>query len=465
MSCGVSWRTWRGRRPARRWFLAVAVATATWLATACIDNPAGPSLPSGARLHFVAEVQHVVADRPMPDVEVYLTDGAGRRLVQSGVGVQLRLLDDESGASLRGAPTALLQDGFAVFSDVRVDRPARDLTLEVRFEDGAATVSNPFHAVAEPDVVVAENALLDPDAGSLGLLADGLGATGFRNDVAVVSPAPTGEVILESSEPSNEVVVFQRGRAPALVTSVPWSDGVDTVTVELDEPTRVPVTVWVVAGDFDSIAALAEAAFMEARNIFREERAGLDLTDLEIVDATEDSDASRYDRYPFEGSDISSDIGQRDGRINVYGVGTVRRGGGFIKGFARLGGTRIVISNDLGWEGRTVAHELGHNFGLLHSHELSGFDDHESNLMGGGRGLTEGQIFHIHFGTTSVLNRVFGLRSEQARRCGLVDPGDPRCVPLDLRLWPDPEPTVAEFQYPSRTGGVGSAPTPGTIIP
>ncbi|MFW6201314.1 MAG: hypothetical protein ACOC8B_01935 [Gemmatimonadota bacterium] len=57
------------------------------------------------------------------------------------------------------------------------------------------------------------------------------------------SDSPYVEVVLDRAEESNEIVVFQNGRAPGIVADAGWTEGVDTVDVTLHDPFTIPITM------------------------------------------------------------------------------------------------------------------------------------------------------------------------------------------------------------------------------
>lgn len=412
--------------------------------TGC-DSLLGPSLPSEARLRFTAPARHVVASEPFR-LLVGVVDAERAHLRHTGGEVYLRLQEHASGALLVGTTKARIVEGFAVFNDVTVDRPATNLRLEASFEQEASFVtSTSFASVEAPDLIRIGRDSGEATAGEAGFIVDGLGAAGFINDLEIVSDAPRAEVILERAQESNDVLVFREGRAPGLV-SAPWTSRVDTVDVTLTDPLDLPITVWAIAGGdgFEDLRAMIEEGFRRAQAIFDRERAGVDITSgLEIVDATESPHAEAYATYtsPFGNGNVREDIGHRENRINAWAVEAIVLDGRSVLGFANAPTSEFAISaSEGGWNGRTVAHELGHVFGLPHTGAIEGWEDHASNLMGGlGTALTEGQVFRMHFSTGSAIYRTYGIRTDQARRCRgtMVTREDPECVPWNLRLWPD----------------------------
>lgn len=446
------------RLPRPRAVRVPVVLTMACLLSGCGDWPVGPRIPSGAELHLWTILEHVEAGGPLNRVEVSLRDPHGQRLDPGAARVRIRIAEHPSGARLIGDTTSVFRDGVAMFEGLHVDRPAYDIALEaVVVGTGIGIRSEPFHSVESSDRIHILNATPGSGPDATGIIVDGQAASGFVNDLRLWSDDGTADVILERADLSNDVVAFQRGHAPALVQA-DWSRGPDSIALALGEPVPIPITVWVVAGGaFDRIRSLAETALAEAQEIFDAERAGIRLVDFEFLDATAFPEAARYAFFPFELDSLFADIGHRDGRINIYGVSSLGAAGR-----ADIGGTFIGIAHndDLsGWRGQIVAHELGHNFSLGHSGNLEGFDGERlANLMTGGLGLTEGQIFAMHFSTRSVMNRVFQVNPDLARDCplGLVepDPQRPDCLPLDLRLWADPDPPASATPHlaPSACG-------------
>ena len=104
----------------------------------------------------------------------------------------------------------------------------------------------------------------------------------------------------------------------------------------------------------------------------------------------------------------------------------------------------------------TLAHELGHNFGLLHTDAQQ---VGERNVMAPGRktGLdtyTEGQIFRIHFAAGSALSAVYGRNAELRRACNPNSLGDASCPPVIRMVRVDPSLSLAVHAGPARAGGV-----------
>lgn len=424
-----------------RVFRSAAPLLALCALTGC-DSLLGPSLPSEARLRYESPARHVVANEPFRLV-VGVVDAGGGHLRHTGGEVHLRLREHASGASLVGTTKARIVEGFAMFENVVVDRPATDLHMVASFEQNPPVVaSTSFASVEAPDLIRRVGDSEEATAGATGFIVDGLGAAGFVNDLEILSDAPHAEVILERSEASNEIVVFQEGRAPGLVSAL-WTLGVDTVDVTLPDPLELPVTVWAIAGaeTFDDLRVTIEESFDRAQKIFDRERAGVDITSgLEIVDVTESPHTEAYSTYTIPFGNVREDIGYRENRINVWAVDSIWIGGHSVQGVANGPTATFAISaSEGGWNARTVAHEAGHVLGLAHTTNIEGWEDHASNLMGGGAALTEGQIFRMHFTPTTAINRAYELRTEQTRRCPgtTVDVDDPTCIPLNTRLWPD----------------------------
>lgn len=383
------------------------------------------------------------------DVTVAVLDPLGAAVARASGTVTLRILPGSPGDLVGGPRTATLGSGVAVFGDVRVSGEGEGYRLEASWQTRTAT-SNPFSVVAGPDLV----ALINSAGGEHGFLVDGFASGTFANDHGVVGAGDTVAIGIFRSMPgsNDEILAFGPGRRPAMLRPVPWTAGIDTVSVAFDDPIALNLTVWIVKGPFDTQSARARASVDTTRNIWSDQYAGLVFDSVEVINATGDPDAAGlFDVTLCESqSGLENRIGKRPGRINAYWVGTVD--GGTDRGRAcPIGGDHVVMAERSGHE--LLSHEIGHLLSLTHIDAFTDFFD-QSNVMHSASNrrhyLTEGQVFRQQFDTNSAINRLFGLRSAEARHCptGTVSA---LCPAVESRLWSD-------GHFPPNAGATRAAP-------
>jgi len=369
------------------------------------------------------------------DVAVIAHDPLGTAVASAGGAVTLGSVAGSPGSLVGGPRTVAMQQGRAEFPDVRMTGSGDGYRLEAAWSGTVAT-SLPFSLVQGLDLV----ALAHMPGGPAGLLIDGFGSGEYLNDVAVVAAGDTAPVGIFRSMPggNDEILVFGPDRRPAMLRPAPWTAGIDTLIVVLEEPIALDLTVWIVKGPFDSQSARARAAIDTTLSIWADQNAGLAFDSVEVVDATGDPDASRFFELTLcnSQSGLESLIGRRTGRLNVYYVGTVD--GGTDRGRAcPIGGDHAIMAERSGHE--LLAHEIGHLLSLTHTDAISALFD-PSNVMHSAssrrRYLTEGQTFRQQFDTNSVLNAIYRLRSAQARSCPLSQ-ADALCPAIENRIWAD----------------------------
>ena len=242
---------------------------------------------------------------------------------------------------------------------------------------------------------------------------------------------------------AGEIITFSRDRPvtlqPALWTT---SFGSQTVSVAFASVFDVPVTIWVVAGPFATTQQTALTLWQTAQQIVVDERLGVHLSPVEIVDATANAKAATYAAFTCGAGNasvtsIAADIGVRPGRINVYLVSLVD--GSTSRGNAcAIGGGFVAIASGSGAE--LLAHELGHDFGLEHIDDLAAgfnFDNLMHSASNSRQYLTEGQTFRAHLRPNSAINQVFGLRSGLPTRNCDRDTLTLECPAIAKRLWAD----------------------------
>jgi hypothetical protein len=102
-----------------------------------------------------------------------------------------------------------------------------------------------------------------------------------------------------------------------------------------------------------------------------------------------------------------------------------------------IGGDHVVMAERTGHE--LLAHEIGHLLSLTHTDARTDFFD-PTNVMHSASNrrhyLTEGQVFRQQFDTNSVLNRLFDLRSRDARSCP-SGTASALCPAIESRIWAD----------------------------
>lgn len=393
------------------------------------------------------------------DVTVIVHDPLGSAVASASGAATLSMVPGSPGMLAGGPRTVTLQSGQARFADVRVTGEGEGYRVEAVWGPYVAT-SLPFAVVPGLDVVRLENA----PAGERGFLLDGFGSGRFLNDEAVRGSGETVPVGIFRSMPggNDEILVFGPARRPAMLRPAPWTAGIDTLSVALEAPIALDVTLWIVKGPFDAQAARARAAMDTTAAIWTDQNAGLVFDSVEYVDATNDPDAARYFDLTLcnSQSGLESQIGKRAGRINVYYVGTVD--GGSARGRAcPIGGDHAIMAASSGHE--LLSHEIGHLLSLTHTDGIAAFD--QTNVMHSAsdvrRYLTEGQSFRQQFDTNSVLNRLFGLRTGQARACPLATT-DALCPAIETRIWADgafPASTGADRPVPLVAAGAPGLPT------
>ena len=97
-----------------------------------------------------------------------------------------------------------------------------------------------------------------------------------------------------------------------------------TFSAEID----VPITVWIVAQPFAANQQTALTLWQAAQQLYLDERMGLRLGTLEVVDATANPKAAAWGAFACGAANanvaaLQADIGARTGRINVYMVSLV----------------------------------------------------------------------------------------------------------------------------------------------
>ncbi len=216
--------------------------------------------------------------------------------------------------------------------------------------------------------------------------------------------------------------------------------GNQIVSVPFANVLATPVTIWVVAGPYATTQQTALTLWQTAQQIYGDERLGVQLSPVEIVDATANAKAATYAAFSCgvgnaNMTSIAADIGARAGRFNVYLVGLVD--GSTSRGNAcAIGGSFVAIASGAGAE--LLAHELGHDFALEHVDDLTS-DFSRSNVMHSEsisrQYLTEGQIFRAHLRSNSAINQFFGLRPGLPTRDCDRDTPVINCPTIKKRLW------------------------------
>jgi hypothetical protein len=369
------------------------------------------------------------------DVTVEVRDPLGSTVGRATGAVTLRIVPGSPGDLVGGPRTASLEQGRARFGAVRVTGEGDGYRLSAAWEDRTAT-SLPFDVGQGPDLVTLSHSA----GGEHGLLVDGFSSGEFTNDHAVVGSGDTVAVGIFRSMPggNDEVLVFSPGRRPAMVQGAPWTAGLDTVAVSLEQPIPLNITVWIVKGPLGTQSARALASIDTTLTIWTDQNAGLVFDSVEIVDATGDPDAAGLFDVTLCTSQagLENGIGKRPGRINAYWVGTVD--GGADRGRAcPIGGDHVVMAERSGHE--LLSHEIGHLLSLGHTDAITDLFD-QSNVMHSASNrrhyLTEGQVFRQQFDTNSMLNRLFGRSSGQARSCPQTG-ATALCPAIEVRLWAD----------------------------
>ena len=252
---------------------------------------------------------------------------------------------------------------------------------------------------------------------------------------------------------NSEIAVFAKENAMAL--SFPaWSDSDDIHTMTMKPIIDVPVSVWITNASMEVRAPLdmANATWIYAQNkvgvqfIATYHLVSGDAKAVATIGKSCDSigwirrsawyTPSTLNIYYVENIILPPELA-RPGVLDVPGLNCDRFGDGRIKGDANI--TFISGSSNL----PTLAHELGHAFGLRpgsqggHSNDLRGFDP--SNVMWGGGSPTRshfslGQAFRMNTqadewgGTMLIAN---GLRAGPGRTCPPLTTSD-ICPPLAL---------------------------------
>ena len=200
--------------------------------------------------------------------------------------------------------------------------------------------------------------------------------------------------------------------------------------------------MWVVRGDYTQQHNLA-IQMQLATTIWENERMGVEFRAFDFHDAPANSAAanvSEFDQFGIscdgERQFVQTQIGKDADRINVYMVHTVK--GDLGQAEARGFGTGFVVIGSAGGDA-LLAHEIGHNFGLVHIDTLPN-DFDETNVMhpaSDTRRFTEGQVFRAHLDPLSTLNSLYHARPGQpTQSCPGLDE-TPHCPPIAKRIWAD----------------------------
>ncbi|MDH3733565.1 MAG: hypothetical protein OEU54_08515 [Gemmatimonadota bacterium] len=417
----------------------------------------GASPPAGlgdeaASLEYIDGPADHVGGTAIPPFTVWVLDRFGRRATGiPGGTLTLDLLGPGGDVQQTGFASVPASFGQAVVTPTTSLAPGVGYSVRGRFQ-GVTEDSPPFAVVAAADVIEMTN----PSTGEVGLLIDGENNIGRLADITLrTTQSEVDAGVFDSRGFAQATAIFAPDRRPELIP-ITWTAGIDRVPVALQDRIALPVTVWVVGGTFAAEKTKVEDALAELNERWRQERAGVVMSDIQFMDAT--PLANPFETFaigigaPFQ--PLQDNVGRAAGRFNIYVVTTIRVNQMDVNGFAEQGGTAVAVTSVglLTAPARVIGHELGHNFGLQDAPTGEGFAG-ESNMMAVGQfgtAFTEGQIFRAHFNQFSGLR---GLRTGDtfgALACPPVD-ATTDCPELALRIWTEAETAVSSA--PRGAGG------------
>jgi hypothetical protein len=280
--------------------------------------------------------------------------------------------------------------------------------------------------------------------GQIGILLDGAVEGTATNDRSYTTEP--GGLVLPGEVTAgghNEVIAFQERRAVQLVEDVPWSDGIDTVLVPLEDDLILDFQAWLLQGPFEERQEQAIQACVRMAQIWADERVGISIGSFRMNDSTEDPERDAFLDFDCDEAQALRDgIGHEPGRLNVYYVDRVDFGGGL----ATTNGVfcpqeKVLVIGSAGTDHLSV-HEVGHALALEHIDLLAEQFD-PTNVMHSFSAqrlfLTEGQTFRVHLTTTSALNGDLALRpAHPTRDCfAVAERADDACPAIQKRIWRD----------------------------
>lgn len=284
--------------------------------------------------------------------------------------------------------------------------------------------------------------------GEIGLLVDGfiepgpasLTGTGV-NDRREITIAPDFALSGNfSNHTFNELIAFHSQHAPTLITNVPWTEEQDIIPVTLNESIGLTVTFWVIADPFEEIEQLINDAVNITNSIWTSERAGLQIEDVRIKDATNIVGRDEFLNFTCGSNfQLTETIGFDPTTLNVYYADAVDFGTGSLTSNGVWCGNGI-IGMGRSTTGGLLAHEFGHAMGLAHPDQFdSNFDN--TNVMFSSSSsreyLTEGQTFRQLYSPSSYII-LSGLRSMgNSRICSHQEESTGRCPSIQKRIWSD----------------------------
>jgi hypothetical protein len=212
----------------------------------------------------------------------------------------------------------------------------------------------------------------------------------------------------------SEVAVFANDNESKLL-GPSWTDGSDTVQVNMARPLSIPLAIWVMYPPQPSFSTLRNAVILDvdrATQLYDDEQCGVVFT----ADPTTDIHDVRHGIFSADlveedctnPSSIAAfkNVGHANGKVNVY---YINRANGKVGSACADGTSDVILIADLR-SNEILAHELGHALSLGHPDELGNYQGvpAENAMMGTPStpgSLTLGQCFRANFHTGSLLVR------------------------------------------------------------
>lgn len=202
----------------------------------------------------------------------------------------------------------------------------------------------------------------------------------------------------------NQAVAFSIGQPPAVALDVRRGEN-DTLVFNFTPPVAIPLTVWIL-DTLSVIPARVQQDLVTALGVWADNRIGLTLGPVRVIDTTAYAGPvlTCNTSPPFGDSTV----------INVYYSKDAIAALGNYSGYTCS--SRTIFIRPVGLLGNvlTLAHELGHAFGLSHQTDASNLMN--PNLTGAT--LNTGQIMTAWFSDESALRSVYHLSVPNGAPCG-----------------------------------------------